>query len=194
MRYLIIFLMSILLVSCCGQAKTVMRPTYHRAENSANHSIIREVLIDKDFNTEQKFCIESALEEWNFSLNGYIVFKVVDDNAVFNENFVPQHNQLIFVQSVNTDPDSGVLAYTNDLGGNAIVLYVNNMNKINRPITVVEHEIGHSLFGPHNSHKGSLMYPYFVEQGDCIDQYSMQDIKKTEYFIDLKNTNFCIID
>lgn len=190
------FLAIFMCFGCCQNVKFPSISNYHRAENRAQRSLIREVLIDKDFTVEQKSQIEAAIEQWNFTLNGYIVLKVVDDNAKFDENFIPQHNQLVFIQMVNTDPDSGTLAYTNDAPGNLIVGYVNNLKRVDDPIIVYEHEIGHALGANHNEHKGSLLYPYYVDQATCnhsIDQYTLEGVQSVEYFINLKNTNYCII-
>lgn len=202
MKKLFIIVSSVILalVTSCSHlpAKTVKPVSiqYHKGEQYVNTTLIRGVYIDADFTSEQRFMIEEALGNWNETLNGYIEFKVLDDHKKLDENFVLGHNELVFIQSVMGDPDSGTLGVTNGAPGDKIVMYVDNLKRINDPLVVYLHEIGHAVGAEHSGHKGSLLFPYYVNQAvaaHCIDNYTIDEVVKNNYYMDKKNINYCVI-
>lgn len=180
------------LVDCCSKITSPV--SFHQASVSANRTLFIDVQIDKDFTAQEKFEIEEALGRMNNFYNGYFIYRMKDDAATVNIDTISSlsDNDLLFVQ--DTD-DGTTLGYSHGIPSNEITLYTNNLKVVNDPVIVIMHELLHSKGGIHSLHKGSILYPAYINQGtyDCIDQYAIKGVLKENSWIDKNKLNYCSI-
>lgn len=101
-------------------------------------------------------------------------------------------NDLLFIQDTC---DGGLLGNAHSIPSNYITLCTNNLSNVNAPVAVIAHELLHSRGGYHVRHVGSILYPSFVKQDyyNCIDQYALPGILKTNPWIKKDTLNYCSI-
>ena len=153
----------------------------------------RTVFIDQDFTSAQMEDIQRSLQEWENATHNVIHFDIIPS---FNHNFdavlalhqksliilnYPSDTPLIrhedqAVQEEFNDPTLWINAYY-DGDQPTPTIYVISERILGREafISVVEHEIGHSLGLEHNMKEGTLMYPI---QGKSAHHITSDDIKE----------------
>lgn len=145
--------------------------------------------IDNRFPADQKKAIRSAIEDWNYALDGYEKFTIVSDSYDAEHDLIPDlrvaaelegliiHYETVgSPNEVDVDPEqAGVLAWVPDFGANDMYIVSDRIGDRNLH-TIVMHEIGHILGAPHVDIAGSLMYPHYPLQRDCIDEVTAQII------------------
>jgi len=137
----------------------------------------RAVFIDQDFTSAETEDIQRSLQEWETATHNAIHFEIVPS---FNHNFdailaLHQKSLIILNYPANTpmvknadraiqeefnDPTLWINAYY-DGDQPTPTIYVVSERILGQEafISVVEHEIGHSLGLEHNMKEGTLMYP-----------------------------------
>jgi len=129
---------------------------------------------------------------WNTALNGYREFRVIDDRKHITSMDEVSTYDLVFIHM--DGDDFSPLAMVDEIPGHRVYFYETKMSHIKDQEVVIAHEIGHILGAQHNDHKGSLLFPYYVQQayeGSCVDVYTMKEIVKANYWMKLENTNYC---
>lgn len=177
-------------------------------KNIEPHVLVRPVYIDNTFNDVELATINQVVKEWNYVLNGYVVWKI-ELTAIDHTNEkatkylikqMSQNHEGIMVLGMNHDDDlvsdtideeDSVLAFVNGLGERGQVMVVlrdrighKNLHKI------LLHEFGHAMGGEHVN-TDSLMFPiYSRRQFDCVDKITAAQAA-TFFNLKLEYLNFC---
>jgi hypothetical protein len=163
-----------------------------------------EVRIDQDFTPAERVELLKVISDWNYVLNGQIVFRVIGFMPVGelkdNKELLVPGYWFIKIDSSNktikeldlyykdTNQKVQALAYVNEIGGN--LLYF-NMERIglDRLRGVGYHEMGHILGAVH--HPGGLMDSVATPAHlICIDEDTVHQVVKYLQ-LDWERVNWC---
>jgi hypothetical protein len=162
------------------------------------------IWIDKNFGEADQISIQSALDQWSYALNGYIVFKVESRqfdmaDSVLREVamgrawvFLKVDSNNSFIKNQDTiyhNEKHLILACTDQIGGGTLYLVRDRLD--NAWVSgVMMHEIGHLLGANH--HDKTLMSSAFnVENAHCIDLETLQQVAKYQG-LDYRKMNYCV--
>ena len=179
--------------TCCVSSYL---PTHTPAPHDPHlQTLTLSVYIDRDFSAEERFAIEGAFTDWNNTLNGYLVFQVMNDSIEVNDSVIEQVREeelsVLVIQYNNTDPSNNIIAQTDGIPGNFITVYRNRWSHTDRKM-LIEHEIGHILSIKHNKHHHSLMSENgYVDQTKCIDQWTINELVKNKPWMKPEFLNYC---
>jgi len=157
-----------------------------------------EIWVDKNFGAADKLAISNGVDQWNYSLNGYIRLNIVSMDFDMEPEVLKRvmgYHGWIFLK-INSSSDFApsseeghrVLAFVNSIGGN-IIYYIRDRIVNEGMYGVTMHEVGH-LMGAHHV-VGYLMNPsYSVSVYRCIDKGTM--VQVTSYWhIPMSGVNYC---
>ena len=167
---------------------------------------VMPVWVDKNFTKSEHDQIIKGLNDWQYTLNGYLRFIIVSDTydaekegTTVSDKVIKNLEGLIIrsthvgdVEEIAVDPEQeGVLAwYTPE---DFTIFMVEDRLEWRLFSTVFKHEVGHSLGAPHIKLLGSLMYPYYSNQGSCVDMASAILVASAHRYEnwDIKNMRYC---
>lgn len=200
MRYLIFLLCFVL--SCGFVPIGAAHPFAYIRADAPPHTVAREipVFLDANLTAEDKLHIDDALRQWNYGLNDYVRFKIVDLDFQMepsNIRFAEIANGLMILQvskdypfiPAQKEPGMWTLAWA-DVDAARIYLVRDRM-KTPDIFPVMMHELGHFL---HAQHRGghNLMYPtYDPIKYQCIDKMTMQQVA-TYLNLNINHLNYCM--
>ena len=167
-----------LFVAGCISGPTFTYTTFPRINQPRQYI---NVCIDRTFDSEDKATIISAIDEWDRTLNGSMVFTTNDVSC--NWTIIKSEVELYNEQR---EP---ILAQANYVGGTTITVIRTKIRSEWQLKAIMLHEIGHLLGANHmddslmNSHYSIKLYP-------CIDQKTIQVISKYQG-LSYSNYNFC---
>jgi hypothetical protein len=175
-------------IGCASTPKLPLPdPTYQ--------TYIEPVWIDKDFSTADRLEIERALKDWNWTLNGYVQFRIESeqyergDASILIQTMIMHAGTIIQVASEKEATDAEARGLPKNAGAwtendrvfvNIIVSRLGNSNMH----AVVMHELGHTLGLGHFSIPDTLMYKSGLRVCDCVDRYTamvVADIHGVDY-------------
>lgn len=199
----------LILLLLCGCTPSVHREWgpisyWYTTGGKLVHGVEFEVRIDKDFNAAERQQLLEVINDWNYVLNGQIVFRVV---GYANVGALRQDKELPtigywFIKINNNDStikeldayykSKGqkleALAYVNEIGGNLLYFDMERI-KVEQLRAVGYHEMGHALGAKH--HNGGLMNSVMSNSsGICIDRETVHQV--VEYMgLDWEQVNWC---
>jgi len=206
MKKLFALLIVALMVGCVGTplfGYTQVSPEEH----NQNYQV-RPIYIDKSFNDKELADIQNVVKEWNYVLNGYLVWEIqpvaidhTDKKALARlAKQIHQTHEGIMVLGLNHDDElieeyvdeyDGTLAFVNNLGmrANLMVVIRDRMGHKNLQ-KILLHEFGHAMGGFHVGTE-SLMYPYYgPKQYNCVDKITA--LQAATYFdLKIEHMNYC---
>lgn len=166
--------------------------------------VVYPVYVDVDFGNADLLSIQQALEQWNFAMNGYAHFRIVNsrfDMQISNlQQALNQHAYLILkISSDNPivptpgpeyQPGCQTLGFTT-VGGHSIYLVRDRLRNIDVRF-VLMHELGHALGARHQ--KTGLMRPaYDPEYYQCVDADTAQQVATYRGW-EARHLNYCVVD
>ncbi len=160
---------------------------------------VTPVWVDKDFPASQKADVLAAIDEWNFALNGYSSFQVVDQNYDMEPSVLEQIRDTlqglvildvsVKMEQVQRLPD-GVLAWVPELEANSMFIIGDRIG--NRALkSIVMHELGHILGLEHQEEAGTLMFPSYDRGSPCIDQVTAMHLASVHSRYNWHHMNYC---
>lgn len=194
-HFLIVLLACFCIVSCC---QPVIFPSSHTAAPVDPHlsALTISVYVDRDFIADERFEIDSALSDWNDSLNGYIHLQVkqyVEVSQEIVDQVKMEELAWLIIEGDNPDPESSTIAHVESIPGHLMYVYRNRWQHTDRKVIII-HEAGHLLGLHHSDHLGSIMSGHgYVTQGKCIDQWMIKELLEEHYWMKLEYLNFCTI-
>ncbi len=178
------------------------------AESKNQHFETKPIYIDKSFSKEDLATINLVVAEWNYALNGYMVWKIEPVAIDHNDKIamgrlskqIRQTHEGIVMLGLDHDDElvedtideyDGTLAFVNNLGDRAHYMVVvrdrmgyKNIHKI------LLHEFGHAMGADHVMTE-SLMFPYYGhQQRDCVDKITAAQVA-TYHELKLAHMNYC---
>ncbi len=160
---------------------------------------VTPVWVDKDFPTGQKADVLAAIDEWNFALNGYASFQVVDDKFDMDPDVLQRikdtlQGLVILDVSVKNDyvkeMPEGVLAWVPELGANSMFVIGDRVGNRNLK-SIVMHEMGHILGLEHQEEAGTLMYFSYDQGRSCVDWVTAMHLASVHGRYDWHHMNYC---
>lgn len=163
------------------------------------------VWVDRNFTWNEDQDISKALDEWNWTLNGYARFKVeswtldkkdlegVNAEIAKTMRGLVIHRTLVGApEEMETDPlQEGVLGWvTEELKDMYIVSDRIGYTDLH---VVVMHELGHTLGAMHSRTPGTLMFPNTSQQSSCVDQLTAINVASAHYSAGwrFQHMNYC---
>lgn len=184
----------IMALSCSGDSTSF---SYTHVPISGQSVQVIDIWVDKNFGEADKVLITNGIDQWNYSLNGYIRLNIVSTDFDMEPEVLKQvmgyHGWIFLKIDSNSSfaPDGEghrVLAFVNMIGGN-IIYYIRDRIANEGMYGITMHEAGHLLGARHSS--GYLMSPHYsVGLYRCIDKGTM--VQVTGYWhIPMAGINYC---
>lgn len=195
----------VILVGCLGhlpkEYKYVSVPGY--AGSPLN---VYKVWVDKEFGEADRLAIDSAIRQWNYALNGYVVIRVesysfdmrdeILKRAMSGEGWIVMKimSSNPLVKGIDKEPKPGekryyTLAWVNKLEGNRMWVIRDRINN-DWMEGIFLHEIGHLLGSDHDD--VLLMAPHFKwEDYRCVDREALKRVATAKH-LPLERLNYCI--
>lgn len=165
------------------------------------NAIVTIVHLDKNFSEEDKRQIVKALDQWNYVLNGYMVFRAEDtqfDMEMYKLNerdyyFLKVDSGNYIVQEADLrgreHGDFNVaLGFVPQIGQHFIYLVRDRLGE-DDIFYLALHEMGHALGATHNGQ--GLMYPRYSKINfQCVDQLTVEKVAAYQK-MDIKYLNYC---
>ena len=186
MKYIsyVIFVFYFILIFICSCSQPT-KIQYTNVPISGQNIEVINIWIDKNFTPKELNQIKFAIQEWNYTLNKWIVLNIKSTTfdmevADLVENIetdwfilkIDKNNLLI----PTTNKSSYVLAFADKVGGNLIYV-VHDRLRLEDYKPIMLHEIGHLMGAVHG--EKYLMHPnYTINNYACIDQYTMDQVMK----------------
>ncbi len=177
-------------------------------EANNQHFQVKPIFIDKTFNAEELATINQVVAEWNYVLNGYMVWKIevqsldhTDTKALtrLSKTIRQTHEGIVLIgldhddELVEDEIDEydGTLAFVNNLGDRAhFMVVIRDRMGYKSLHKILLHEFGHAM-GGHHVGTESLMFPYYGhQQRDCVDKITAAQVA-TYHELNLAHMNFC---
>lgn len=195
---IILILLCLALIGCM-----VIHPKSGRYEYTTRAAVydnirIIPIWIDGKFSAEDLVMIESAIDSWNYALNGSIKLEIRDDH--FNMEIskildqIGGNGWLIMKISGSNKmiPSVGIgyrcIGFAERIGGHHLYL-VRDRLKDDQVFGVTMHEMGHLLGSGHVGKR--LMKAHFDKvNGQCIDFDTVEAVAKYNK-IDVNGLNYC---
>ncbi len=194
MRHRFFALFFLFMCCCTTREYSVKHPSPART-----HTEHWPVTISAKFTEAQTKDIKAALDEWNFTLNGYGHYDLVKEKANDVEidlallGTLASDQGLVFTTVSAFDPEvvPNVLAWVEDLGAHQIFVVADRLGGRDFK-TIAMHEMGHTLGLEHVDVRGSLMGPYYPanETGGCIDEVTAINVASIHHW-HVENLNYC---
>lgn len=165
---------------------------------------VRRIYIDNSFGEADLVSIDDALHQWEYALNGYLVFRTEKFDVV-GGSLAPyeeahhgnawlilkiDHNNLM--SKAHDHPEEGTmgLAFVDRKEGSLYVVRDRLHNDNVRGI--IMHEVGHLLGAEHIDESDDLMNPMYDDgNSQCIDLHTIQQVAHT-LKVPYKNLNYCV--
>lgn len=197
---LLLILLSILSINC-GSKPNLNHPIYIKQESGVTPLHTIPVYIDIKFCNSDKKSIKKAIDNWNESLNGYLILNIVSTN--FKEspdsiNKVIKEKGYVILQiysdnkiiSERDDGKSIVIGLANELGGNIMHLVRDRLTE-NDITAITMHELGHLLGADHTVEKYLMSTIYSEEGYKCIDIFTIKQVA-VHWYLPLQRLNYCV--
>lgn len=194
---LLVLLCVVNLAGCTGQSYHYTQVPHDR------HQVLRviPVYVDELFSGEDKIVVDNALKEWNYALNGYVVFSVKTYHfdmqpEQIREAFLDDGLLLMEVKEGNPIiPDDGfrfrTLGWVDNIEGHKLWLVRDRIGSRERLRGVLLHELGHILGAVHIENHPSIMQPaYSLDNYNCLDQWTMQQMAR-RWHIPFEDLSYC---
>lgn len=201
MKYFFILFLALLTISCASSMKIyhIGRYTYtNNAYYTGKPLKIIPIWVDKTFGNADKLAIDDAINQWNYTLNGYIVLRVVDYNFDMEVSKIEEQRRksgwlILKVDHTNSaihdDPGRITLGTGNSDNGDLYIVRERLKNEDVFGITL--HEMGHLLSDPYHIDEEGLMYgSYSQGRYQCVDYNSMVKIAKFQN-LPITKLNYC---
>lgn len=196
----LVFFICLLFISCTAHK---LHYEYTRVPHSsyAVPSRVIPVWIDKEFSVEDKLAIDDSLNQWNYSLNGNLLLKVVDYNfnmepLTINEIKKEKGWMILKVETGNkTIPDEEgskdrTLAWTNRIGGDEIRVVRDRITS-DMLVPIMLHEEAHAFGIEHSPDARNLLYYQYSSSYICVDYDAASRVFKV-LNLDLNTMNYCV--
>lgn len=186
-------------VACASTAPVIESPKYTSNSPAKPVSDITPVWIDETFSPSFKQTIRAAFKEWNTALNGYGYFEVISEDFDLDIDVIKQvlaTDQGVIVlnrsltDKIVMDMPEGVLAWVSELEAHDLNIVTKRIGTRNLK-TIVMHEIGHTLGVGHLPVKGSLMFPIYESESNCIDKLTIMMLSSIHSKYDYKQMSYC---
>lgn len=205
---LLLSLVAVIYLPSCAPLYTARLDHYHYTRNASfadqgHPRIIMPVYIDRDFSLADQLAIDDSLQQWNYALNGYYIFKVIDTHFAMQDDILrlAQANQvLVFLkidhsnklfQSIKLPGDRHALAFTIRVGGHIIYVVRNDIESEDDLRRLMMHEEGHTLGAKDIHDEHSLMnWSYIPVYFQCIDLRTLEQIAPVQG-LPLEQLNYC---
>lgn len=195
----IIVVISIFLISCIS-GFTLGGYKYTNNPKQATVKTI-PIVVDKNFSTNDKNSIKSAISQWNYSLNGYILLNVESWDFDMEPDIIHyilsrQGYMIMKIDSKNpivlyTAGLENALAFCNEIGGN-YMYFVNDRIRESDMKYIALHEFAHLLGSPHIGN--NLMLPNYSKYTyQCIDYAALKAVASYRN-LPLERLNYCQYD
>ena len=198
-----IWILTILIIFIsCLPTTTLHNYQYTHLIEYPGKRLIAPVYLDINFVENDKVEIAHALDQWNYVLNGYLRFEIIDASFDMKLSSL-QDDQAFFFFSVNSDNplvqevdlagrDHGenrlALGFTPSIGSHYIYLVRNRLESTD-VFYLAMHEMGHALGATHNGR--GLMYPHYTQLDfQCVDQLTILKVAKYQS-MDVQYLNYC---
>jgi hypothetical protein len=194
MRHRFFALFFLFMCCCAGRDYSVKH-----ASPARTHTEHWAVTVSDKFTEAQEKQIEDALDEWNYTLNGYGHYDLVKKNAndievelaLFGTLATDQGLVFTTVSVLDESVQPGVLAWVEDLGAHHVFVVSDRIGSRDFK-TIVMHEMGHTLGLEHVDVRGSLMGAFYPanETGGCIDEVTAINVAAVHHW-HVENMNYC---
>jgi|SRR5579859_2080571 len=192
MKYFILLLLTILFTSCSGGGK------YYYTHHLPSKGPTINIWIDKEFGEQDSLSIADAVEQWNYSLNGQITLKIMDERFWMQNEIIERVMNGGGWLILKIDDKSAwvrgwkgykVLAFADKVGGNRIFIVRDRIRRQEEVRGIAMHELGH-LLGSNHLDDGLMSVPYSDKDSQCIDQKTVDAVANFRN-LNLKNLNHC---
>lgn len=190
-----------LALTLCANCVPVPRDYTYIARSGEGPDVrIMPMYIDERWEAEEKALLQEAITEWNKTLNGQIVLRVMS----YSFHVPPKHDQAddfgyILIRTDTTNPltrepehllsNAWAQGPGGGLAGNR-VYFVRDRFPLNELQRIAMHEIGHMLGSGHIG-KNVLMSPSIIGNNyDCIDETAVRAVAAYRQ-LDLREMRWC---
>ena len=202
-RHLYVLISIILLwglyFGCAGAIKSSTF-VYLQQDRVENKTKVIPIYIDIRFNEAERKEIESAIDRWNSTLNGYLELKVMkepfDMEIGLIEKAIKKHEIYLVLRLdsnsklFSNNPGNWTLGFTDSIGGDLIHLIPDNIKKGRATIyEITLHELGH-IFGVKHVNGGLMNTKYERGKFLCIDEETVRRVSEW-YGYDWRRMNYC---
>ena len=157
------------------------------------------IWIDKNFGAADRISIDDAVRAWNYSMNGYVVLRVVDWDFDMEVNKIVRsvsQNGWLFMKIGSDNPlvpsnDKGykTIGFCERVGGHHLYLVRDRLQNED-VFGVTLHEIGHLMGSEHTGER--LMYPHYTRaRFQCIDWATAESVAEA-WDLDASKLNYCV--
>lgn len=157
------------------------------------------IWIDKGFGQADRLAIDDAIRAWNYSMNGYVVLKVVDwefDMEIGKIVESVKQNGWLFMKIDHTNsmvPDNTkgywTIGFTERVGGHHLYLVRDRLQNED-VFGVTLHEIGHLMGSEHVGER--LMYPHYSRaRFQCVDFDTIKSVAEAWDLVPA-SLNYCV--
>jgi hypothetical protein len=199
-RLLALFLAFAFILPACSSV--LPHYAYTRHPYNTEHAKIIPVWVDKNFGQADLILVQSALDGWNYALNGYIKFEIVSSTFDMELSEIRRINTEHGVAILKIDSTSKLIPPAND-GDNTVLAFtvghrwvymIRDRERDDRMFRgVLLHEEGHTLSAGHISRAlhNSLMNPNYSDAyNQCIDYWTMLVVSQMQG-LDSTKLNYC---
>jgi hypothetical protein len=206
MKLFIIFIKFLGIFSLCFLSCSPWHTSFSYIRSPAPHQEIAQrqipIWIDKNFGDADQISLQTAIDQWNYALNGYIVLQVAStgfDMETYPMLEARAGRGWLFLK-INSDnaivafhdrPHVTTLAVVDNIGGNTLYLIRDRVQ--NDQVTgLAMHEMGH-LLGARHVEGDDLMTPiYNSDDYRCIDYLTIKQVATFQH-LPLENLNYCVL-
>jgi hypothetical protein len=157
------------------------------------------IWIDKNFGQADRVEIQSAIDQWQFALNGYVDIQIESVSFDMQEDAIRWALRsdgwiIMKIDSGNPivldKPGRKTLAFTDKIGGNYLYLIRDRVEE-GMIRGIMMHEIGH-LLGAADNNDGNLMDGKFSLANErCIDLETVKEVARYQE-LEVGQLNYCV--